>query len=98
MTDLTGLAARVEGDDAELFDDMLHALGRPTTELAVWTAYRNYYCCGKDSVEYARFCAAPLWWKFSHTINGGRDMICVVTDAGKEHVAAALRAKDMNDG
>lgn len=81
--------------DAETFDDMKHALGRPTDETV--TPYRNRYVCGVDSAEAGRFAASP-YWRLEGTLNQGRDAIYRVTDEGVALVLAEAQARSRAEG
>lgn len=77
------------------FDDMHHALGRPVAADKIECAYRNHYCVGVDTKASERF-AALGWWEKRGTINGGRDAMWSVNDAGKKALAKwmEVRAKE----
>lgn len=72
-------------------DDLRHALGLTRSKVA----YRNYYCAEKDRPRDAVHdnCDAGMM-RVSHSINGGRDLIYVVTDTGRAYLATLDRDKD----
>ena len=77
------------------FDDMHHALGRPSDPR--WDTYRNHYCTevGGDTAQ--RF-EALGWWDFVTSINGGRDAIYSVNGTGKEALAGWLAERQGHAG
>lgn len=69
------------------FDDMHHALGRPSLQVLKDGAhYRNFYSVSVDSITAERFMRTGLW-ALARTINGGRDGVYTVTADGRSFLA-----------
>ena len=76
------------GSNPEM-DDVDHALGRPRNPLG--ETYRNHYCAPGES-GVAKRMSESYWWHAARTINGGKDIIFVVTKAGRQALADFLVA------
>jgi hypothetical protein len=72
----------------EDFDDMYHALGHPKDAHA--KTYRNHYVCRADGSSATRFLNLG-WWTLERKINGGRDAVFSVNDAGRDALAIWLK-------
>jgi hypothetical protein len=77
------------------FDDMHHALGRPDGPHI--KPYRNRYCVGLETDTARRFQALGCW-SLDCTINGGRDGLFSVNDAGRLALFRWLAAKQKHAG
>jgi hypothetical protein len=73
------------------FDDIHHALGRPRSSSEVEAAFRNSYCTETDGDQAKHFEALGFWTP-TRSINGGRDTVYAVNDAGKKALARWLAA------
>jgi hypothetical protein len=64
-----------------------HSLGLTRSNVT----YRNYFCADPDHADMPliRSLIASGHMRASHTINGGRDTIYVVTEVGRAAVGAA---------
>lgn len=71
------------------YDDMLHALGRPSNPNA--ETHRNHYAIEPDSETARRFMALG-WWDYVRTLDGGL-AIYSVNGAGKAALAEWMTTK-----
>lgn len=80
------------------FDDMHHALGRPTlAELRAGEHYRNHYVTEIGSKTAQRFETSGLWTP-TRVINSNRDAVYAVNSDGKSALADWLELQAQHQG